>query len=533
MTMVNNRSFQIVIFFTLLTLGIFLRIYHLGNYSLFSDERSSVLLGVANINQGGMGDLMNPEKTFTPADFWASRGIKAWFDADARGDVSGNSLLHDMLLKLFAFLFGKSDESMRSVSVLFNVLTLWLMYIWSKRIKPLQKWSLFILCLAVIEPFFVIYSQQVRNYATSLFFTTASNYFFWNLVHENFEQSNKHQKKWFAWILTSIGALFSTYLTGLVIVGQFFFLLILRYPWKFWIRMVLGLTLILFPLGLWMVFGPGQYFLQFQADAAEQLLGFIKANGEIPGWLELSTPSNIFRRTVSILSDQFLWTNDLYGKYGYKIGTIALTTFLFGIFTWLRKIDFEERKIYIFGLIQISLPVIFLFIAAIKAGTTSGFFLRYASFGLPFGIFISVGFLAYQWNKGIWSKAVICLFLVSQIYFLVQMFLPLYSDKPQKYTFSHDRGPNPYIKIADLIKQKYKSGDTVVYPSSMANFLDSKHMRNRIVDPTDAQNVNLYFSEKDQFIQRVDSYNRDSIMLIKSNGQKVLIFDFKKGKYRY
>ena len=67
----------------------------------------------------------------------------------------------------------------------------------------------------------------------------------------------------------------------------------------------------------------------------------------------------------------------------------------------------------------------------------------------------------------------------------------------------------------------------------MANFLDSKHMRNRIVDPTDAQNVNLYFSEKDQFIQRVDSYNRDSIMLNKSNGQKLLIFDFEKGKYRY
>jgi hypothetical protein len=531
--MVNNRSVQVVLFFSLLTLGIFLRVYHLGNFSLFSDERSSVLLGVANINQGGMGDLMSPEKTFTPADFWASRGIKAWFDADARGDVSGNSLIHDMLLKLFAFLFGKSDESMRSVSVLFNVLTLWLMYIWSKRIKVLQKWSLLILGLAVIEPFFVIYSQQVRNYATSLFFTTGSNYFFWNLIQENSQSSRKHRKNWFLWILTSVGALFSTYLTGLVIVGQFIFLIFLRYPWKFWLHLLFGLSLILFPLVLWMLFGPGQYFLQFQADAAEQLLGFIKANGEIPGWLELSTPANIFRRTVSILSDQFLWTNDLYGKHGYKIGTIALIAFILGLFGWLRKINFEERKIYILGIIQISLPILFLFLAALRAGTTSGFFLRYASFGLPFGIFISVGFFAYQWKKGIWVKAIICLFLISQTYFIVQMFLPLYADKPQKYTYSHDRGPNPYIHIAHLLKEKYKSGDTVVYPSSMANFLNSKHMRNRIVDPTDAQNVNLYFSEKDQFIQRVDAYNRDSIMLHRLNGQKLLIFDFKKGKYRY
>jgi hypothetical protein len=531
--MVKNRSVQIVVFFTLLALGVFLRVYHLGNFSLFSDERSSVLLGVANINQGGMGELMNPEKTFTPADFWASRGIKAWFDADARGDVSGNSLLHDMLLKLFAFLFGKSDESMRSVSVLFNVLTLWLMYIWAKRIKPLQKWSFFVLGLAVIEPFFVIYSQQVRNYATSLFFTTASNYFFWNLIQGNFLQSKKYQNNWIAWVLTSIGALFSTYLTGLVIVGQFVFLLLLKLPWKTWQRMLFGLVVIVFPLGLWMFLGPGRYFLQFQADAAEQLMGFIKANGEIPGWLELSSPSNIFRRIVSILSDQFLWTNDLYGKYGFKIGTLALMVFISGVFAWLRKSNFEDSKIYIFGIIQILLPIAFLFLAAINAGTTSGFFLRYASFGLPFGIFISVGFLAHQWSKGIWIKVITCLFLLIQTYFLVQMFLPLYSDKPQKYTYSHSRGPNPYIKIADIIRNKYESGDTIVYPSSMVNLLNSKHMRNRIVDPTDAQNVNLYLNENDLFIQKVDSFNRDSILLKKANGQHILIFDFEKGKYRY
>ncbi len=531
--MLKNRSLQVVLFFIILSTGIFLRAYHIGTYSLFSDERSSILLGVANINQGGMGDLMDPSKTFTPADFWADRGIKAWLAADAGGDVSGNSLVHDMMLKLFAFLFGKSDESMRSVSLLFNVLTIWVMYIWSRKIPSLRNYSFLIFGLAAIEPFFVIYSQQARNYATSLFFTTASNYFFWQIAQkENFLHPS-YRKKWIFWILASVGALFSTYLTALVLVGQFVFLLIQKSTLRMWGQMVLGMGIIIFPLACWMVWGPGKYFMQFQADAAEQLLSFIKANGEIPGWLEYASPQNLFKRTISIISDQFIWTNDIYNKYGYKMGAIALLIYLYFIVQWTFKKNFEENKIFVFGLIQILLPISFLFLAAVNAGTTSGFFLRYASFGLPFGIFISVGFFAHQLTHGIWTKLIVGIFLFIQTYFLLQVLLQFYQDKPQKYTFSHDRTPNPYIIIANSIKGKYSKGDTVVYPSSMSNFLNSKHMRNRVIDPVDAQNVNLYFDEKDQFIQRVDPFIRDSVLIYKPNGSKILIFDFQKGKYRY
>jgi len=300
-----------------------LRAYHIGSYSLFSDERSSILLGVANTNQGGMGDLMNPLKTFTPADFWADRGIKSWLAADAAGDVSGNSLVHDMMLKLFAFLFGKSDESMRSVSLLFNVMTIWVMYIWSRKIPSLRNYSFLIFGLAAIEPFFVIYSQQARNYATSLFLPLPPTIFLAISSERKFLASIL-SKKWIFWILASVGALFSTYLTALVLVGQFVFLLIQKSTLRMWGQMVLGMGIIIFPLACWMVWGPGKYFMQFQADAAEQLLSFIKANGEIPGWLEYATPQNLFKRTISIISDQFIWTNDIYNKYGYKWGNRSI-----------------------------------------------------------------------------------------------------------------------------------------------------------------------------------------------------------------
>jgi hypothetical protein len=116
---------------------------------------------------------------------------------------------------------------------------------------------------------------------------------------------------------------------------------------------------------------------------------------------------------------------------------------------------------------------------------------------------------------------------------LVGLFVPLYSDQHQKYTFSVGRGPNPYPMIAASIQARYQVGDTVVYPSSKANLLDSKYLRNLVIDPLDAQNVNLYLNETDSFIQRVDPFMQDSVLIKKANGKVLVIFDFKKGKYRY
>lgn len=57
-----KKELYFFVFLGLILLALFLRVYHLGTFSLFSDERSSVLLGVANTNQGGMGELMRPTK---------------------------------------------------------------------------------------------------------------------------------------------------------------------------------------------------------------------------------------------------------------------------------------------------------------------------------------------------------------------------------------------------------------------------------------------------------------------------------------
>lgn len=530
-----HKSRLFTLFLVLMLFGTVLRFYHINSFGLFGDEKQSTLIAVANTNFGGMAKLLSPPASFTPSDFWAARGIESWLDADARGDVSGNSLIHDMLLKFFSSLLGKSDGALRSVSVFFNLLTLWLLFYWARRQKPNQEiWPLVVLLLAVIEPFFVIYSQQARNYTTSIFFTTLSNYFFWNLIGRG-DKSIFKTKDLFGWIMASVFALFSTYLTALVFVGQAFYMIFLsKSTWMSYKKMILGSFGFLIPFFSWMYWGPGRYFFNYQDDAGKQYLHYLKVNGPILGWIEESSSINLFKRTITILSDTFFLTNDLYSRHGYKFGFILLVTFFILVISWISKNkDSYEKNFYIFGMIQIFLPVLFLLGTAINAGTTTGFFLRYSSFGIPFGIFISAGFLNDLLKKNIWIKSLVLLFVTTQLYFLVLEIKALYSDLPQKYTFSKNRQGNPYPLIAEKIIKNYHVGDTVLYPSKMNNFLNAKSLQTRKVDVSDAQLVNLYFDEQNNFVQKIDTAYKDSVILKRKNGQKLLIFDFEKGKYRY
>ena len=118
-------------------------------------------------------------------------------------------------------------------------------------------------------------------------------------------------------------------------------------------------------------------------------------------------------------------------------------------------------------------------------------------------------------------------------YFLILQIKPLYTDSRQKYTFSSNRGINPYPIIANKIIKSYTPGDTVLYPSKLNNFLNAKNLKDRLADVSDAQLVNLYLDDTFNFIQKIDTAYKDSVILKKANGQKVLIFDFEKGKYRY
>jgi hypothetical protein len=531
----QNKIILFLVFVGLMLLAIFLRTYHIDYFSLFGDEKQSVLIGVANTNISGMAQVLPDGQTFTPADFWSERGILSWLDADARGDVSGNSLVHDMMLKLFASIFGRADAVFRSVSVFFNVLTVWLLFYWYRKLYPGQKqWQFFVLLLAVVEPFFVIYSQQARNYTTSIFFSTLSNYYFWQLtMRSDGEEADVKQKHLVGWILANVLAMFSTYLTAMVLVGQAIYLSVFFPSKRMYVRMFLGGIISIVPLSLWIAFGPGKHFLGYQADAAAKYLTYLKANGPIQGWIEPSTAINLVKRTIAILSDQFIWTNDIYIKKGYQFGGVALLLLTIGMYNWLKKERKQISKFYLFCLAQILLPILVLVLAAINAGTTTGFFIRYASFSLPLGILLSVGYLRFLFSKSIWIRLVAGLHILIQLYFQVEIFRHLYDDAPQKYTFSSNRLPNPYPVIAEKIVSLYQPGDTIIYPSVQNVAFSTKQSKTRNYNTVDAQLVNLYLPKDANFVQLIDKEIQDSILIRGVKGRKLLLFDFAKHPVRY
>jgi hypothetical protein len=197
--------------------------------------------------------------------------------------------------------------------------------------------------------------------------------------------------------------------------------------------------------------------------------------------------------------------------------------------------DLPMKRLFTFAGIQIFFPVLVLILTALQAGTTTGFFLRYASFAIPFGIFISAGFADYVLRLPIWYRSLGILLMLIQLYFLASQFTPLYKDQKQKYTnpTGRIRVRNPYPLIADRIRTNYSLGDTVLFPSRRTNFLNSQHIDIRDVDVSDAQLVNLYFDADEPIFQKIDTTYQDSVIIQKKNGQRLLIFDFRKGSLRY
>jgi hypothetical protein len=287
------------------------------------------------------------------------------------------------------------------------------------------------------------------------------------------------------------------------------------------------------PMACWILFGPGQHFLGYQADAAAKYVAYIQVHGPIQGWIEPSTFGNVSKRTISILSDQFLWTNDIYLKKGYRFGGVALLIFAYGIYRWLKVENVPLRGFYLFCLLQILLPIAVLIAAAINAGTTTGYFIRYASFALPLGIFVSVGYLRYLFRQTIWIRLLASLYVFIQMYFQVEILSALYSDAPQKYTFSNHRAPNPYPFVASKILRTYQMGDTIIYPSAQSQGFIKSDTSKRVYNTSDAQLVNLYLPEDAKFIQRIDLHNQDSILIRGAKGRHIVLFDFAQNPHRY
>jgi mannosyltransferase len=138
----------------ILCLGLFVRVYNLGGESLWYDEIISV--GLAHM---------------TPAEIIADRAANV------------HPPLYFLLLRGWVALFGDSERAVRSLSVLFGLLAIFMTYKAGRLLFDEEVGMIASLLLA-LSPFHIRYCQEARAYSLLVLLTLASFYFFLKLLQE-------------------------------------------------------------------------------------------------------------------------------------------------------------------------------------------------------------------------------------------------------------------------------------------------------------------------------------------------------------
>jgi uncharacterized membrane protein len=611
----NLRSWLILL--VILIIGTALRLYRLDRYSIFFDEKSTMVVSQGIVLEGANQkpvystqrlaikefwktpplDYRPSEvlrsftyneiptaRAFTPAEFWAPKSIQDYYEALTRSDI-GNSPFYYLLLHIWMDIFGLSDYSARSMSVLFSVMIIGLAYLFGRRFFSTNT-GLIAAAIVAVEPFFIAYSHQARNYSLTFFLTLLATYFFLQII-ENKESKGKTALLYLGYILSAGLGLLSHFLTISVLLAHGLYALFFLRSIKGWIRMALSAVAALSGLAWWLAFGGGTYTLSTLKDQADLYKRMAETNpyNNPYGLILPATLGNVFERALPIFTDLVIFTNGLTdalgGRRNIAVGIFTglalilwyrlrnyikmpdrlkdkvpyLLIIAAGLFYSQHKLQFtilsvslfalsfipdihkaaskEQRKrlwmLYLMG----TIPTFFLIFMAFRAGHTYGLNQRYPGFSFPYVIILLSLLLQYYLTLKLEYRILLYVFLTVQLGFVGLRLREFYQDRSLKYGyFANPRVPNPYYAAAQKIKSSYQPGDTILYPAI-------KLIARREMDKTflpysvqDAQITNLYLPKDAQYVQVMDTTETNLIRLKKA-GQPVpiVIADLKGVRY--
>ncbi|WP_229203434.1 glycosyltransferase family 39 protein [Dyadobacter jejuensis] len=524
-------------------------------------------------------------RSFTPAEFWSPKTIADYYEAMTRSDI-GNSPFYYLLLHFWLDLFGMSDFSARFFSVLFSVAIIALTFVFGRRFFS-DRIGLIAAGVVAIEPFFIAYSHQARNYSLTFFLTLLATYYFLRIIEE------KEQGRWpvyLGYILAAGLALLSHFLVITVLLAHGLYAVFFLRNLKVWLRMVLAAPAALSGVTWWLIYGGGQYTLytlSYQADLYRRMAEtrpFDNPFGALP-----ATFDNVLNKSLPLFSDIYLYTNGMadalvgkrnlvisvlvgialviFHRYSKKVTTNIPSNKL--SFNWLSiapfvligmamlvytqsRLQFSILSVAIFSislLVDIHrqadnaqrsrlwllyfmgfIPTLFLIIMAFKNGHTTGITQRYSGFSFPYIILILSMILVYAASLRLEYRLLIFMFLGIQLFFVGNRLREFYQDRSVKYGyFASPREPNPYMEAAEAIQKMYQPGDTILYPAADFLFLSEMDRTFLPYSVQDAQLTNLYFPKDAQYQQRMDNTQDESILLLKKNKSEPIVIKRLKG----
>ncbi len=599
----------------ILVAGTFLRLYHLDSYSIFFDEKSTLVVSQGIVLEGAnqkevfaTKSLSAPEfwktpplqypgpgvmtsltyteqyhpKTFTPREFWAEKSLADYYEAMTRSDI-GNSPFYYLLIHQWIDIFGISDFAVRLFSVFFSVLIIGLSFLFARRFFD-DTTALITAGIVAIEPFFIAYSHQARNYSLTFFLTLLATYLFLQII-ENKAGQRKTVWLYIGYALAAGLSLLSHFLTISVLLAHAIYALFFLRSVKGWIRMAITAVGALSGVAWWLIAGGGQYTLyslNYQAALYKRVAETIPFDNPY-GIILPATLTNVFNKALPIFTDLVIFTNGLTdGPVGKRNAVIAILAGVI-LIIWYRfrekinppkwlgnrlpyiliivstlfytnhKAQFAILSVSLFALsfipdihkqaspeqkkrlwllyIMALVPTLFLVFMAFRGGHTFGLTQRYSGFSFPYVIIIISLLLQYFIRLENEFRLVIFVFMALQLYFVGLRLNEFYEDRSGKYGyFVNPRAPNPYYAAAQKIKEVYQKGDTIFYPAPVFPMVSQMDRTFLTYSIREAQITNLYLPKDADYVQSMDTTQTNRIFIVRGIQKDTLTIMDLKGK---
>ena len=578
----------------IIALAFALRLYKSGTYALYLDEKYTLVISQGIVMEGANQKdvfFVPGKKYFTPKEFWKEKSLADYIEANIRSDI-GNSPVYYVMLWVWLKIFGFSDFAARFPSVIFSTMVVGMVFVFVKRHFKSESLALLSAFITAIEPFFVAYSHQARNYSMSFFLTLLATHLFL-LIVQGLRGSEGYRppdwKLYFWYGLVFVLSLLSHYLTITVFLCHALYALFFLRPLKTWIPLVATAAVGIGLVSLWFIFGGGKYTFQTLAYQAK-LYGELAQTHPYDNPFAIilpATPKNLATKSAPLWADLLIVSNglgqlDFLGLRNMALALVlglgavfvlhrylrqpavwlvatfglllvagmpfyttpklqyvvlaAFPSFAYLLFLFIKN-NFAKSQNHLlwFMAILAIVPTLFLVVMSFKNNHTYGLTQRYSGFSFPYSIIFVAMILRQFWQMPQNIKLILGAVLAIQAYFIVSLLVRIYEDRDPKYTyFTTPRGPNPYILTAERIKANYAPGDTILYPSVKLNPRDSIELTHSPYSIMDAQWTNFYLPKDAEYWQRMDTTQTEKVILIKGDtGKRIEIFDFQGKKFRY
>ncbi len=564
----------------IIVFGIVLRLININEHGIGGDEKNSLFVSQFVPFEGAnQKDVFHKKNNpyFTPTEFWKTKHLADFYEAGARID-NGSSALYAFTLHYWTELFGMSDGVLRGLSVLFGILLLLLLYVFVNEHFGSINLALTATALAAIEPLYVGWSQVVRTYTMTYFFCLLATHLFFKIIRSDSKPVSAG--RYLSYGICTFACLMCHYTVFTLFLLHGFITLLFVRNIKIYVGLLAAMIIPALGMYWWLWHAGGQAAFQFMADSAQVYNAMAITNPQL-GYLAPTSFKSVFVQLLPILSNNFLPTNGLSDvlsgnkniaismfttlicvglywfsknesikKYGmaasllfalllYSTSKLHFTVMTIGLFlvVILIKDTIEQKaeslKKYVSIWILAIFPLLFLVLFAIQDHNTFRIQQKYVGYGMAFVLILVALVLKKLWEMPNWIKISASLLLLVQLYFVGQTITNIWNDQAPRYlSFGNPRVKNPYITVAENINKKYSLGDTIIYPSDRGKDFEYS-VEAPIYSVKDAQLCNFYLPKTATYIQRIDRYEPNKVILKKANGSQQVLFDFEGQKYRY